>query len=362
VLDTAAAVPGAEPDRVDAFQAGGEGPGHRPVHGVRVVARDHARFVAVAAQLGEQVLLGDARRYGRSGDLVAVEVQDRQDRAVAHRVEEADRLPAPGQRPGLGLAVADDGGDHQVGVVEGRAEGVGERVAEFAALVDGAGRLRGGVAGDAAGEGELAEQAAHALGVPADVGVDLGVDAVQPCRGDGRGPAVPVADDPHQFGVAAADLVVEVRVDEGEAGRGAPVAEQPRLDVPGGERSAQQRVVQQVDLADGQVVRGPPVPVDLVEFGGGEVLAGNRLGRGHTASLGSVDITSFTTAAPLFYAVPAPRTGPAAPRKTGCARRGCCATVSPWTTTIWFRSPVPRSRNWPVTRFRCAAASPWSPG
>ena len=51
-----------------------------------------------------------------------------------------------------------------------------------------------------------------------------------------------------------------------EPGRGAPVAEQPRLDVLRPERLAQQRVVLQIDLADGQVVRGPPVGVEEVEL------------------------------------------------------------------------------------------------
>ena len=60
------------------------------------------------------------------------------------------------QRAGLGLAVADDAGDDQVRVVEGRAVGVRQRVAELAALVDRAGRLGRDVAGDAAGERELA--------------------------------------------------------------------------------------------------------------------------------------------------------------------------------------------------------------
>ena len=52
--------------------------------------------------------------------------------------------PARGERTGLGLAVAHDARDHQAGVVERRAEGVHERVAELAALVD-----RPGVSGAA---------------------------------------------------------------------------------------------------------------------------------------------------------------------------------------------------------------------
>jgi hypothetical protein len=40
------------------------------------------------------------------------------------------------------------------------------------------------------------------------------------------------------------------------------MAEQPRLDVARLERTAQQRIVEQVDLADAEVVRRPPVSVD----------------------------------------------------------------------------------------------------
>ena len=99
-------------------------------------------------------------------------------------------MPAGGQRPGLGLAVADDAADEQIGVVEGGAVGVHERVAELAALVDRAGRLRGDVAGDAAGEGELAEQPPQALLVAADVRVDLAVGALEVGVGDEPGAAV----------------------------------------------------------------------------------------------------------------------------------------------------------------------------
>ena len=95
-------------------------------------------------------------------------------------------MPARGERPGLGLAVADDAGDEQVGVVEGGAEGVRERVAELAALVDRARRLRRGVARDAAGERELAEELAQPVLVAADVRVELAVGALEVGVGDDR--------------------------------------------------------------------------------------------------------------------------------------------------------------------------------
>ena len=51
-------------------------------------------------------------------------------------------MPARRQRPGFRLAVADDAGDDQIGIVERRAIGVRDGVAQFAAFVDRAGRLR----------------------------------------------------------------------------------------------------------------------------------------------------------------------------------------------------------------------------
>ena len=93
-------------------------------------------------------------------------------------------MPARRQRAGLGLAVADDAADEQVGVVERGAVGVRERVAELAALVDRAGRLGRDVRRDAARERELPEQLAQALLVAADVGIDLAVGALEVGVGD----------------------------------------------------------------------------------------------------------------------------------------------------------------------------------
>ena len=61
-----------------------------------------------------------------------------------------------------------------------------------------------------------------------------------------------------------------MRVDEVQAGGRPPVSQQARLDVLETERLAQQWVVAKVDLADRQVVGGPPVPVDQGELRVGE--------------------------------------------------------------------------------------------
>ena len=240
--------------------------GERLVDELRVVTADQQRPVPVALEQRDQLALRDPREHRRVGDLVAVQVEDRQHRAVDARVEELVRVPARRQRPGLGLAVADDAADEQVGVVERRAVRVRERVAELAALVDRAGRLRRGMAGDPAREGELAEQLPHARLVGAHVRVQLAVRPLEIGVGDDARPAVARAGDVDRVEVAGTDRAVQVRVDQIQAGRRAEVAEQPRLDVLGEQRLAEERVVEQVDLADREVVRGPPVGVDQAEL------------------------------------------------------------------------------------------------
>ena len=188
----------------------------------RVVALDEVGPVAVALHQRRQLVPRDAGEDRRVGDLVAVEVEDRQDGAVRHRVEELVGVPAGRQRPGLRLAVADDRADQQVRVVERRAVRVRERVAQLAALVDGARRLRRDVAGDAARERELAEQLADAVLVARDAGVDLAVGPLEVGVGDDGRPAVPGADDVDRVEVPVPDHAVHVRVDHVQARASCP--------------------------------------------------------------------------------------------------------------------------------------------
>lgn len=205
-------------DRGDAVEGGVHGAGRRAVDGGGFVAGDVDRIVSTAAQQFVELGLGEAGEDRRVGDLVAVEVQDRQDGAVVHRVEELVGVPGRRQRAGLRLSVADHAGDRQVRVVEGRAVGVRERVAQFAALVDGARRLGCDVARYAAGERELLEEQGHAGRVPGDVRIGLGVRALQPRVGQDGGTAVAGAPDTQGVEVTRLDHPVEVGVDQVEAG------------------------------------------------------------------------------------------------------------------------------------------------
>ena len=91
------------------------------------------RLIAHAVEELVELFVGDAGQDGRVGDLVAVEVQDRQHDTVGARVDELVGLPAGGQRAGLSFAVADDGRDEQARVVHHSAVGVGQGVTQLAA-------------------------------------------------------------------------------------------------------------------------------------------------------------------------------------------------------------------------------------
>ena len=133
------------------------------------------RIVAVAAHQLGQFLAADARQHRRIGDLEPVEMKDRKNRAIARRIEKLVGVPAGGERAGFRLAVADDAGDDQIRIVEGRAIGVDQRIAQFAAFMDRAGRFRRDMTGNAVRPGELAKQPLQSVSAALDRRIALGV-------------------------------------------------------------------------------------------------------------------------------------------------------------------------------------------
>jgi hypothetical protein len=67
--------------------------GHQRVHHGGVVAFDEERLPATAGEELFQFVAGNAGQDGRIGDLVAVQVQDRQHRAVGDWIEELVGMP-----------------------------------------------------------------------------------------------------------------------------------------------------------------------------------------------------------------------------------------------------------------------------
>ena len=147
-------------------------------------------------------------------------------------------MPGGGERPGLGLAVADDARDDQIGVVERHAVGVREAVAELAAFVDRARRLRRDVAADVPGKGELLEELLQPFRVLALVRIDLRVGPFEIGRPEHARRAVAGAGHEDHVEVVLDDQSVQVHPDEGQRRARAPVPEQPVLHVVGLQRLA----------------------------------------------------------------------------------------------------------------------------
>ena len=110
--------------------------GHGLMHQFGLVTFDEIRRPAVATEQLVQFFMGDAGEDGRIGDLVAVEVQDRQHGSVGGWIEELVGVPGRGQRARLRLAIADDAGHDEIGIIEHCPKGMAERIAQLAPLVD----------------------------------------------------------------------------------------------------------------------------------------------------------------------------------------------------------------------------------
>lgn len=171
-------------------------------------------------------------------------------------------MPARRHWPGLGFAVADNAGDDQIRIIEDSAIRMGQGIAQFAALVNGPRRFGRNVTWNSTGKAELLEELLHPHSIPADVGVNLAVGAFQVRIGDQGRTTVPRPDDIDHVQVVFLDDPVQVDIEEVEAWRGSPVAKEARLDVRPRERFPQEGVVVQVNLANRQVVRGPPIGMD----------------------------------------------------------------------------------------------------
>ena len=100
-------------------------------------------------------------------------------------------MPAGRQRARFRFAVAHDAADQQVRIVKHGAVGVSDGIAQLAAFMNGAGRLRRDVAGNSSGKGKLFEEPLHAFFRLLNVGIKLAVRAFKICVRDQARPAMP---------------------------------------------------------------------------------------------------------------------------------------------------------------------------
>ena len=201
---------------------------------------------AVALEEGDELALGNTGENGRIGDLVAVEMQHRQHRAVGRRVQELVRVPACGQRPGFGLAVAHDTGNQELRIVEGRPKGVHKRVAELAALMDRSRHLGRNVARDASWEGDCRKSCSRPASSQPTCRVQLAVGALRVGVRHQSWPTVARHRYVDRALVAAPDLPVRVRASGGRGPAPFRSGRAGAADVLRTRRLAQECVVEQI--------------------------------------------------------------------------------------------------------------------
>ena len=244
------------------FQRGG----HLLMHQNGVVTFDEIRRVPVADEQRFQLLVADACKDRWIGNLVAIQIQDRQHSPITHGIDELVGMPRRRQRPGLGLTVAHDAGDDQIGIVERHAVGVRETVAEFASFVDGARRFRRDVAPDVARKGELLEELLHPFRVFALVRINLGVGPFEVCRPQHPGRAMAGPGHENHVEVVLDDHPVQMRPRRRTApgsrpsGRAAGASHVPSSTL------LEQWVVLEIDHSHREIVARPPVAVHQLQL------------------------------------------------------------------------------------------------
>ena len=242
--------------------------GHLLVHLRRIGTFHEEALVPVALEERFQFLMRNSRQNGGPGDLIAVEMQDGQHRAVPRRIRGIcsnanwwRRVRSPlRHRPRRSRRTDPD---------------CRTRRHKRAAANTPARRLRGSTPAFAAPRGSESRpekrtggRAAAYLLRFAGYRIDLGVGAFEVSVCHHPRPAVARPAHVDRVQVMRLDHAVHVGVDEVQPGGCAPVAEQPRLDMLPAQRFAQKGIVHQVDLAHREVIRGAPPGVDETSFVG----------------------------------------------------------------------------------------------
>src|SRR5277367_2662527 len=152
---------------------------HFLMHHRRIIAFDEIRFVPVTGEQCFQLFMWDARKDGGICDLVAIEVQHRQDRSIANRIQKFIRMPRGCKRTCFRLTVPYRDGDDEIRIVERCTVRVGNGVAKLTAFVNRTRRLWSAVRAYSSRKRELAEEFEHASFVGTLVRINLRVMALE---------------------------------------------------------------------------------------------------------------------------------------------------------------------------------------
>src|SRR5579884_3390598 len=92
--------------------------------------------VPVSLDDAAEVFIACTAGHCGAANFIAIQVQNRQDRAITRRVQKRRAFPRARKRTCLCFAVANDSSHEQVWIIEGRAECMGKHVTELTAFMD----------------------------------------------------------------------------------------------------------------------------------------------------------------------------------------------------------------------------------
>src|ERR1043166_6369600 len=132
----------------------------------------------------------DARQQRGIINFVAVEIKNRQHRAIALWTEKLVDVPGGREWSSLRLPVADYGRDNQIRIIKGRAAGVRQDIAELAAFMNRSGRFRRAVTADAARKREVFKEVQQPFFVQPLLVINLGIRSFEIDRTEHAGRTV----------------------------------------------------------------------------------------------------------------------------------------------------------------------------
>ena len=174
-------------------------------------------------------------------------------------------MPTCSEWSGFRLAVANDARNYQIRIVKRCTVRVRKRISKFATFVYRTGRLRRDVAWYPTWKRELFEQSLQPRFVLRHMRIHLAVCALQISIGHHSRPAMSRTRNVQHIQIAFLDHAIQVHVHEVESWCGAPVTKQAWFHIGQRQRRFQQRILQQVDLPNRQIVRRTPPRVHVVQ-------------------------------------------------------------------------------------------------
>jgi hypothetical protein len=191
----------------------------------------------------------------RTGDLVAVDMENRKYGARLRWIEELVAVPRSSEWAALSLTVADDTGDDQFGIVEDGSEGSGERVSKFATLKDCARSPRIRMTRKSARPTEHLDEMCRALFIELELGIVVMKRALGEEIGDDGRRSMARSSDKHHVEMMSLDEIIEMCVDEVESRNRSPVSKNSILDIILLELISKKTVLLEIELGRAEVVR-----------------------------------------------------------------------------------------------------------